>query len=158
MISIIIIFSALIFSSIDIADSATVVNKSTIVFVCEHGSAKSVVAAAYFNHLAKQQGLQFHAIPRGTTPDAELSPKVVKALHNDQINLPPDKPRKLTYAEASNALWVITFCELPHDIKTQNVDRWDVPPISEDYSKSRDAILKKLQELIQRLKNNGATK
>lgn len=153
-----IILSALIFPGIVLSDSAKAVDKSTVVFVCEHGSAKSVVAAAYFNHIAQQKDLSLHAVSRGTNPDLELAPAVVEGLRKDRINLPTEKPRRLISAEASNALQLVTFCELPHEIKMQNVERWEVPPISEDYSKSRDAIVKKVQELIQRLRNNGAAK
>ena len=45
---------------------------SKIVFVCEHGAAKSVIAVAYFNKLASEAKLEFHAIARGTNPDPEL--------------------------------------------------------------------------------------
>lgn len=152
MISIIIIFVALVFPTTAMADSPKVVDKSTIVFVCEHGSAKSVVAAAYFNHIAQQQALPFHAISRGTNPDPELSPPVVEALRKDKIEFRTTKPSRLTSEEASMALQVITFTDLTDDVKPQNVEHWDVPPISEDYSKSRDAILKKVQKLIERLK------
>jgi len=38
------------------------------VFICEHGAAKSVIAAAYFNKLAAERHLNFHAIARGLTP------------------------------------------------------------------------------------------
>ncbi len=44
-----------------------------IVFVCEHGAAKSVIAATYFNKLANEKGLNLKAIARGTHPDQELS-------------------------------------------------------------------------------------
>src|SRR5262245_15387874 len=149
-----IILSALVFSGMIMADQAKAVDKSTVIFVCEHGSAKSVVAAAYFNHSAQQQNLSFHAISRGTNPDPELSPAVVKGLRNDRMILPTEKPTRITSAEASNALKLVTFCELPHEINTQNnMERWEVPPISEDYSKSRDAIVKKVQELIERLRS-----
>jgi arsenate reductase len=152
MISMVIILSVLLFPTMAVANSEKIVDKSTIVFVCEHGSAKSVVAAAYFNHIVQQKDLSLHAVSRGTNPDLELSPAVVDGLRKDRISLPTDKPRRLTSEEASNALQLVTFCELPHEIKTQNVERWEVPPISEDFSKSRDAIVKKVQELIQRLK------
>jgi arsenate reductase len=35
-----------------------------IVFVCEHGSAKSVIAAAYFNRIVKERNLPFEAAAR----------------------------------------------------------------------------------------------
>ena len=54
--------------------------KQTVVFVCEHGAAKSVLAAAYFNRFAAQMGLDMQAVARGTKPDQELSPQTVKGL------------------------------------------------------------------------------
>jgi hypothetical protein len=41
-------------------------HSSQVVFVCEHGAALSVVSAAYFNKIAKEEHLNFHAIARGT--------------------------------------------------------------------------------------------
>src|SRR5688572_249911 len=49
----------------------------TVLFVCEHGSAKSVVAAAHFNRIAADRGLPFRAISRGTAPDPEMAPAAV---------------------------------------------------------------------------------
>jgi arsenate reductase (thioredoxin) len=45
----------------------------TVVFVCEHGAAKSVIATAYFNKLAAERGLRTRAIYRGVNPDSALS-------------------------------------------------------------------------------------
>jgi protein-tyrosine-phosphatase len=52
----------------------------TVVFVCEHGSAKSVVAAANFNRLAGERGLGLRAVSRGTDPDAEIAPNAEAGL------------------------------------------------------------------------------
>ncbi|HSE42945.1 MAG TPA: hypothetical protein VLH08_19440 [Acidobacteriota bacterium] len=128
------------------------IKTQTVIFVCEHGSAKSVVAAAHFNRIAEKQKLNFHAISRGINPDAELAPAAIKGLQDDGVRLPSEKPKKLSNAEASNAVHVITFCDLPKDVQVQSMERWDVSPISEDYSKARDAILKKIDKLIQILK------
>ena len=54
-----------------------------VVFVCEHGAAKSVIAAAYFNKLAGETGLRVRAIARGTNPDPQLSPITIAGLHAD---------------------------------------------------------------------------
>jgi len=37
-----------------------------IVFVCEHGSAKSLAAASFFERLAKERGMAIRAVSRGT--------------------------------------------------------------------------------------------
>lgn len=47
---------------------------STILFVCEHGAAKSVIAAAYFDKLAQARGLKYKAVFRGPNPDPALAP------------------------------------------------------------------------------------
>jgi hypothetical protein len=36
-----------------------------VVFVCEHGSVKSLIASTYFNQRAKARGLAFAAVARG---------------------------------------------------------------------------------------------
>ena len=51
----------------------------TILFVCEHGSAKSVVAAAHFNQIATARGLPFRAISRGTPATVRADPRVEEA-------------------------------------------------------------------------------
>ena len=48
-----------------------------VVFVCEHGAAKSVVAAQYFNKLAGERGLAVRAVARGAEPQADLSVSAV---------------------------------------------------------------------------------
>jgi hypothetical protein len=49
----------------------------SIVFVCEHGAAKSVIATAYFNKLAEERGLPYRATFRGTSPQDELSTRAI---------------------------------------------------------------------------------
>jgi hypothetical protein len=51
----------------------TVAQTKRIVFVCEHGAAKSVIAAAYFNKLARERNLNYEAVCRGTFPDSTIS-------------------------------------------------------------------------------------
>ena len=41
-----------------------------VVFVCEHGNVKSLMAASCFNQLAEQRGLPFRAVSRGVAPDS----------------------------------------------------------------------------------------
>ena len=55
-------------------------DKKTIIFVCEHGSAKSVIAAAHFNDLAKTNGIPYIATARGINPDKEIPPYVRTGL------------------------------------------------------------------------------
>jgi len=122
----------------------------TIIFICEHGAAKSVVAAAHFNKLAGERNLRIRAIARGTNPDAELSPKTVERLKNDGLTPTESVPQRISLADVESATRIVTFCELPEEYEGRvSVERWDgVPPVSEDYEKARDAIVEQINQLI----------
>lgn len=125
-------------------------DRKLILFVCEHGAAKSVVAAAHFNKLAVEKKLNFHALARGTNPDAELSPKTVAGLQADGLTPTESTPQKLSRAEAESAQLIVTFCELPEEYQNKAIiERWDdIPPVSEKYEKAMDAILERIYRLI----------
>jgi protein-tyrosine-phosphatase len=124
-----------------------------IVFICEHGAAKSILAAAYFNRLAREKGLGLHAIARGTHPDAELSQKTVSGLQEDGLTPEESFPRKLTGEDLESAQRIVSFCDLPDEYhRSSNVERWDdIPAVGEDYQAARDAIVARIQTLIEYL-------
>ena len=126
---------------------------SIIVFVCEHGAAKSVIAASYFNKIGREKDLRVHAIARGTRPDAELSSKTVAGLREDGLTPGESIPRKLTGDDLETAERIVSFCDLPDEFQQEVIiERWDgIPPVSEDYQKARDAIVARLQILIEHL-------
>jgi arsenate reductase (thioredoxin) len=127
--------------------------KSIIIFVCEHGAAKSIIAAAYFNKLAREKGLYFEAIARGTHPEAELSSTAVAGLLKDRLIPTESMPVKLTREELESAQRVISFCTLPEEYYQKAIlEGWEsVPPVSEDYERARDAIVGHLKEFINHL-------
>ena len=121
----------------------------TILFVCEHGSAKSVVAAAHFNRLAQARHLNVRAVSRAIIPDAELHPAAVRGLEQDNLTYPNVAPQSLTQPDLNTAARVIAFCELPPGLTlTSSAQTWTVPPISVDYQASRDAIVSHLERLF----------
>ncbi len=121
----------------------------TVLFVCEHGSAKSVVAAAHFNRIAAERGLPFRAISRGTVPDPEMAPAAVEGLLGDGLKPADPAPAKLAQSDLDAAVRVVTFCDLPPDLKAATpVERWDVPPVSTQYAESREAMLVLLERLL----------
>ena len=121
-----------------------------IVFVCEHGAAKSILAATYFNKLASARNLNLRAIARGTNPDLELSPKTMEGLHQDGLTPVESTPRKLTLADIESAEQIIVFCELPEEYRNKAIfENWhDIPPVSENYEKARDMIIAKLKAMM----------
>ena len=120
-----------------------------IIFVCEHGAAKSVIAAAYFNKLAQETNSSVRAIARGTHPDPELSPIAITGLRDDGLTPTELIPQKLSRADVESTQRIITFCELPAEYQSKaSVEHWHgVPPVSEEYQKSRDAILERIKHL-----------
>lgn len=130
---------------------------NVIVFVCEHGAAKSILAAAYYNKFASEKNLGISAVARGTNPDAKLSPQTMEGLRADGLMPTESAPHKLTLADVESAERIISFCELPEEYHgTVIIEQWnDVPPVSEDYEKARNVMITKLEEL---LKNNQPNK
>jgi protein-tyrosine-phosphatase len=124
---------------------------STLIFVCEHGAAKSIVAAAYFNRFATQRGLNVRAVARGTNPDQEVSPQTVIGLAKDGLAPTESTPQKLTEADLQSAQRVIAFCELPDPYRQHaNIERWaDVPPVSEDYERARNVIVSGIRQMLE---------
>src|SRR5262249_34168620 len=140
MILAVILCPSVLAQSADKTDSTTG-REQIVVFVCEHGAAKSIVAAAYFNKLARERNLKFRAIARGTNPQEEISASATKGLQADGLTAGEQKPVGLARDEVSAAVRVVTFCALPADYKAASVEEWnDVPTVGDDYNKARDTI------------------
>lgn len=125
-----------------------------IVFVCEHGAAKSIVAAAHFNKLAEEQHLAVRAIARGTNPDKDIAPKAVQGLQADGLVSTESAPTKISQADLVGAQRVITFCVLPDDYAGKvRVEHWDDDlPVSQDYDKARTRMVERIRLLLEELK------
>ena len=126
-----------------------------VIFVCEHGAAKSILSAALFNKLARERGLNLRAIARGTNPDPEISPKVAGGLQADGLAASEPAPKKISKADLISAKRVITFCALPDDYPGSiQVENWDeVLPAIEDYGKARDKLTERINRLLEELKS-----
>lgn len=124
-----------------------------IIFVCEHGAAKSIVASAWFNKLASQNGLSIRSIARGTHPDAELGPKAVEGLREDGLTPLESVPQKILLADVESAIHIVSFCEIPEEFKNKvTTESWaDVPAVSDGYEAARDAIVKHINHLVSSL-------
>jgi arsenate reductase len=130
----------------------------TILFLCPHNAAKSVLAAAYFDQLARERGLDYRAASAGTSPDAAPSPAVVAMLRDEDIDVAGHRPRRLTTEDLTSAHRVISLgCDLGDlDGGDVRVDRWDdVPSTSQDLSASRAAIKRHLDLLVNELAADG---
>ena len=142
---------ALIGTSIQAGDDKP--KPATVVFVCEHGAAKSIVAAAHFNRLAEQEHLPYRATARATTPQPELAPSAASGLRAEGLQPPVARPTQLTKADVDGAAQVVTFCDIPDEVAGgRKIERWTAPPVGDGYAKSRDVIVEHVKSLITALK------
>ena len=126
-----------------------------VVFVCEHGSAKSVIAAAHFNRLAEEKGLPYRAVSRGIQPDEAIPEAVKSGLRADGLDVSAWKPKQVGDDDVRAAKKVVTLaCELPKAkaAPAEKLIEWqDVPAVSDGYAAARAAIVERVEELLQAL-------
>ena len=134
--------------------------QKTVVFVCEHGAAKSVVAAAHFNRLAQERGLKVRAISRGTVPDPGVPEFIRNGLKADGAPVATSfAPTRITPADAAAAVRVVTFdVTLPDDVKpAQAATNWTgVPNFSDGYGPARSDIRGRVEALVRQLAADGS--
>jgi len=125
----------------------------TVVFVCEHGAAKSVIATAYFNKIATERGLRARAIYRGTNPQPDLSVRTMKGLQDDGLTVPVEKPSAITSADVDAATVIFAIgCTLPTSASASGKSaNWDDVPDDQGYGPQRDAIKKHVETLVEDL-------
>lgn len=132
-----------------------------VVFVCEHGAGKSVIAAAYFTKLAAERGLPFHAAFRGTAPSGELSVQALDGLRADGVPIPEGQPTALNDRDVAAATHIFAIgCTLPDRARASHkAQDWsDVPELSEGYVLVRDAIRRHLERLLNDLQRKKEQK
>jgi arsenate reductase (thioredoxin) len=125
----------------------------SVIFVCEHGAAKSVIATAYFNKLAAERGLPYRATFRGTTPQDDLSVRAVEGLKADGVAIPSGKPTAISDADVSGATHIFAIgCTLPTTAaKSGKASDWADVPGDQGYAPMRDAIVRHVTALLDEL-------
>jgi arsenate reductase (thioredoxin) len=125
----------------------------TVLFVCEHGAAKSVIATAYFNKIAAERGLRVRATYRGVNPQADLSVSTMKGLKEDGLAVEEQKPSSISQADVDAATVIFAIgCTLPEKaIASGKAGNWDDVPEDRGYGPTRDAIKRHVEDLVDRL-------
>jgi arsenate reductase (thioredoxin) len=131
-------------------------NDKAVVFVCEHGAAKSVVATAYFNKLAAERGLPFRATFRGTAPQDNLSVRAVEGLKADGVSIPSGKPAAITDKDVADATHIFAIgCALPDKARQSGkAADWSDVPDDQGYAPMRDAIVRHVKQLLDELQRS----
>lgn len=129
------------------------IKNDTVVFICEHGAGRSAIAAAFFNKMAKEKKLNYHAIFRGIHPDSVVGPAIQKGLIKDSFDIDGWKPILLSKHDIESASQIVTMdCALPEKDSTDKaLIQWSGIPMSQGYAEARDQIIKKVDFLIQQL-------
>jgi protein-tyrosine-phosphatase len=132
---------------------------SQVLFVCEHGNVKSLMAASYFNQLAQERRLPFRAVSRGTAPDSTAVPSaIIQGLRGDGFDVSSFHPSAVKASDVSASQRVITIgTALPTEVQITaqpKIEQWnDVPPASVDYGAARDSLKVHIKKLVEQLGN-----
>jgi protein-tyrosine-phosphatase len=135
--------------------SQTPVTKPKVVFVCEHGVAKSVIAAAEFSRVAKQNGLDVEVVARGANPDPEIPASVRDGLKADGLQPLQAQPTKVSKEDLKGATKIVTFGPDLRSLLPSGaaVTDWSATPsVSDNYTAARDYIRKQVETLVKDLK------
>jgi arsenate reductase len=122
-----------------------------VLFVCLHGAAKSVLAAADFERMAKKRRLPIAAESAGTEPDPEIAPPVLAALKAEGVDMAGRKPRRVTREMAAGATRIVAFgCALGAAAPDgARIEQWeDVPAVSDGMPAARAVIREHLERLL----------
>jgi arsenate reductase (thioredoxin) len=123
----------------------------SVLFLCPHGAAKSVLAAALLQRLAEEQGLRLQATCAGTEPDAVIAPHVRALLTEEGLEQPLEQPQLVTAEQLARADYIISL-GCTRDELPQTPVHWelwdDVPPPSQDLPGAYACIQRHLDEWL----------
>jgi arsenate reductase (thioredoxin) len=123
-----------------------------ILFLCQHGGAKSVIAVSHFNRLAVERGLPFVGTAAAAEDPYDSVPTpVADYLERDGFDVRTLQPHHVAPEEIETAARIVTIgCDLAGS--TLPTERWDdVPAASEDLEGSVAAIRRHVQALAEDL-------
>jgi arsenate reductase (thioredoxin) len=139
--------------------TAAALGGAVVVFVCQHGNVKSLIAAEWFNRLAAERGVSMRAVSRGLTPENPVPPPIAEALRRDGLDVAGFQARALAPADLAPARRVVLIgVEAPSwlDRRPGLVEAWDgIPAASESYAASRDALRARIAALLDAFASRG---
>lgn len=122
-----------------------------VLFVCQHGAAKSVIAARHLVELAHARGLTLNAAAAGVEPDELIPPQVIAGLRGDGIDDRDTPPQTVSRELLESAQIVVSFgCDLSAFAEASDrIVQWkDVPAVSDGYDAARTEIVGRLHALL----------
>jgi arsenate reductase (thioredoxin) len=122
-----------------------------VLFVCQHGAAKSVIAARHLAELAHARGLTLNASAAGLEPDEVIPPHVIAGLRGDGVDDHEAPPQAVTRELLENAQIVVAFgCDLSAlGEASGRIVQWSgVPAVSDGYEAARTEIVGRLHAIL----------
>ena len=127
----------------------------TVLFLCPHGGAKSVAAAAYFTRLAEEAGLDYTGIAAASeSPYPSVPQPMAGLLAREGFDVRTFQPRQVEERDVRDAAKVISIgCDLSSGVfPSGGIEQWDdVPQASEDLEGSAAAIRRHVEALAKAL-------
>jgi arsenate reductase len=130
--------------------------KKKVAFVCVHNSCRSQMAEG----CAKKLGTDvLEAYSAGTESYSEVKPLAVQVMEEAGVDMSGHHPKLLSDIPAEVDILITMGCnvECPY-VPCKHREDWGLADPSggpiEDYRKTRDIIKEKVEDLIQRVKNN----
>jgi protein-tyrosine-phosphatase len=132
--------------------TAPILAAAGVVFVCEHGNVKSLIAMQWFNRLAAQRSQATRAVSRGLVPESPVPPAIREQLREDGFEVTTFEARPLTRADVSGAARLVVIgTDVPAWARKARVpvEVWrDIPSATEGYEASRDALKARITTLL----------
>lgn len=125
-----------------------------VAFVCLHGSAKSLIAAEYFNRLAAEKSLPLRATTAGPEPDPEVPVNVVEGMKTRGIDVHAYRPTLIAADQLTDADLIVSFaCDAGRKLAPDKTEeRWDeCPAVSDDFDVAWDFITRRVETLVAQL-------
>lgn len=132
----------------------------SILFLCPHGAAKSVLAMTYCADLAAKAGLDITVSNAGTEPDPIIPPAVEAYLKTEGFDRSGFIPPLLTDADLNAADLIVSMgcidaSQAPAG--TRFLDWSDVPMLSDDFQVLRDKIYAHVVDLVEDLSSEATS-
>ncbi|AUG56119.1 arsenate reductase ArsC [Acetivibrio saccincola] len=130
--------------------------KRKVAFVCVHNSCRSQMAEGWAKKLGSDV---LEAYSAGTEKYPEVKPLAVQVMEEAGVDMSDHHPKLLSDIPAEVDILITMGCnvECPY-VPCQHIEDWGLTDPSggpiEDYRKTRDIIKEKVEDLIQRVKNN----
>ena len=126
----------------------------TVLFVCLHGAAKSVVAAEQLRRIAAERGIVVEAGSAGVEPYDDVPPGVVAGLREEGLEVGGLRPSVVSTERLAAASHVVSFgCDLSaFGPPGRLAQQWTgVPDVSDGYDEARREIVARVEQLVESL-------